>query len=334
MKRITKYLIMLVIFLVPILKVNALSLSKSELTIEPGKSDSVELYANIPEDQKVTSITVTVVFTDDQIKVGFRPNSSYTSSTSDSTHTFTFSDEGVSGRILLGTMTATVSENVAATSGTATAYQASARTVDGETLSLTSKTLTINVNKTTVDPEPEPEPASSSKQEEPAPATSSKREEPVVASSSKKEEAAASSSAMPEPIEVVDEGLLEKIDSELVVIKLEANTYKYTVYVDKSEVTELDLVPKAKDEEAKIYIETQKIAELENDAIAINVTKGETEQTYIIIVKDISEMPTIPDIEIDTGSFNKDNSYKLKWLVVIVGLVIVLVGSMFVVKKK
>ena len=53
MKRITKYLLMLVIFLVPILKVNALSLSKSEVTIEVGKSDSVELYANIPEDKNI-----------------------------------------------------------------------------------------------------------------------------------------------------------------------------------------------------------------------------------------------------------------------------------------
>ncbi len=135
-----------------------------------------------------------------------------------------------------------------------------------------------------------------------------------------------------EPKEI-DKNMLDKIESKLVTIELKKDTFDYTVTIDKT-VNELDLKPIAKDENTKIEISTQEIAKLKDNKITITCKNGDTTQVYNILVKSKRVNTTSTDTTIDKQEFKADKSYKTKWIIVIIPLVIILVISTILNKKK
>ena len=127
----------------------------------------------------------------------------------------------------------------------------------------------------------------------------------------------------------VDKNLLDKIESKIVKIELKKDTFDYTIEIDDT-VEELDLNPVAKDTNTKVEITSQKIAELKDNKIVITTKNGDTEQVYNITVK----VKKIDKAEIDNEEFVKDNSYKVKWIVVIVVLSVILAGSIVFNRKR
>ena len=283
-----KYLFGLFLLLITFSKVNALELSKSDLTIEKGSKDSVELYANVDKD--VISVTFTLVYSTYDIPANYVPAVGVTDTNPNGiTHEVVF-DEAKSGKILLGNVNINVVNNPKDTVGTVNIHTASAKDTSGEIIALKAKNINIKVGTPVEEPKEEP------KQVEP---------------------------------KEVDNNLLDKIESNIVTIKLKKDTFDYSVSV-KDDVEELDLKAIAKDESTTIDISTQKISELENNTIVITAKNGNIEQKYNIKVniKDKNE------IIIDKTEFIQDKSYKGKWIVISIILVASLIISMSFSRKK
>lgn len=113
--------------------------------------------------------------------------------------------------------------------------------------------------------------------------------------------------------------LIEKIDSNLVNISLKENTYEYKVTV-KEDIKELDLKPITKYQDTIIDISSQKLEKEKNNIIIITAKKDNIEEEYKIQVK------YQKDIKIDTHKYKEDNSYKKKWIIIMIFF-----GSFFVV---
>jgi len=131
-----------------------------------------------------------------------------------------------------------------------------------------------------------------------------------------------------EPKEV-DKNLLDKIESKIVKIELKKDVFDYTVNV-KKEIDELDLKPIAKSEDTKIDISSQKISELKDGKIVITTKNNDTEQVYNIKVNVKEE----DQITIDKDEFKADKSYKGKWIIVSIILIVALIISMLFARKK
>ena len=113
---------------------------------------------------------------------------------------------------------------------------------------------------------------------------------------------------------VKESNLLKGITSKIVNIDLKDNVYTYEVNV-KEDVKELDLVAVPKDEKSKVVISSQKISELKDDKIIINVTSpSNTKEEYTVKVNVLKT----DKVEIDKEEFKADSSYKGKWVVVII----------------
>ena len=113
--------------------------------------------------------------------------------------------------------------------------------------------------------------------------------------------------------------LIEKIDSNLVNISLKENTYEYKITV-KEDIKELDLKPITKYQDTIIDISSQKLEKEKNNIITITAKKDNIEEEYKIQVK------YQKDIKIDTHKYKEDNSYKKKWIIIMIFF-----GSFFVV---
>lgn len=123
--------------------------------------------------------------------------------------------------------------------------------------------------------------------------------------------------------------LLEKIESEIVNIELKENTYEYKVKI-KEDIEELDLKAITKNENYKVEISNQKIAELKDNQIIITVSDGDYKEEYKITVSKIN----IEEIEVDDEEFQSTYKYKGKWVVLIIILSIVLFIGLVLTKKK
>ena len=287
-----KYLFGLFLLLITFSKVNALEVSKNDLTIEKGSNNSVELYANV--ESEIVSVTFTLVYSTYDIPANFIPASGLTDRNPNGiTHEVVF-NEAKTGKILLGNVSVNVVSNPKDTVGTVNIHTASAKDSNGETISLNAQNINIKVGTTIQEPKEEPK-------EEP------KQEQ-------KKE---------------VDKNLLDKIESNIVTIKLKKDVFDYSVSI-KEDIEELDLKAIAKDESTTIDITTQKISELENNTIVITAKNGDTEQKYNIKVniKDKNE------ITVDKTEFKEDKSYKGKWIVVSIVLIVALLIIMLFSRKK
>ena len=129
---------------------------------------------------------------------------------------------------------------------------------------------------------------------------------------------------------VKESNLLKGITSKIVNIDLKDNVYTYEVNV-KEDVKELDLVAVPKDEKSKVVISSQKISELKDGKIIINVTSpSNTKEEYIVKVNELKT----DKVEIDKEEFKADSSYKGKWVVVIIVSVVALLFGFTLSKKE
>ncbi len=123
--------------------------------------------------------------------------------------------------------------------------------------------------------------------------------------------------------------LLKEIQSEIVSINLVENVFEYEVSV-KSSLEKLDLKAIPNEEKYGVSYSTQEISKLEDNKILITVTNGKEKQVYTIKVKIIKDAEKV---EIDTEEFTVDNSYKTKWIFIIIFLSITLVAAIVLNKK-
>lgn len=129
---------------------------------------------------------------------------------------------------------------------------------------------------------------------------------------------------------VKESNLLKGITSKIVNIDLKDNVYTYEVNV-KEDVKELDLVAVPKDEKSKVVISSQKISELKDGKIIINVTSpSNTKEEYTVKVNVLKTNK----VEIDKEEFKADSSYKGKWVVVIIVSVVALLFGFTISKKE
>lgn len=129
---------------------------------------------------------------------------------------------------------------------------------------------------------------------------------------------------------VKESNLLKEITSKIVNIDLKDNVYTYEVNV-KEDVKELDLVAVPKDEKSKVVISSQKISELKDGKIIINVTSpSNTKEEYTVKVNVLKT----DKVEIDKEEFKADSSYKGKWVVVIIVSVVALLFGFTLSKKE
>lgn len=129
---------------------------------------------------------------------------------------------------------------------------------------------------------------------------------------------------------VKESNLLKGITSKIVNIDLKDNVYTYEVNV-KEDVKELDLVAVPKDEKSKVVISSQKISDLKDGKITIDVTSpSNTKEEYIVKVNVLKT----DKVEIDKEEFKADSSYKGKWVVVIIVSVVALLFGFTLSKKE
>lgn len=129
---------------------------------------------------------------------------------------------------------------------------------------------------------------------------------------------------------VKESNLLKGITSKIVNIDLKDNVYTYEVNV-KEDVKELDLVAVPKDEKSKVVISSQKISELKDGKIIINVTSpSNTKEEYTVKVNVLKTNK----VEIDKKKFKADSSYKGKWVVIIIVSVVALLFGFTISKKE
>lgn len=129
---------------------------------------------------------------------------------------------------------------------------------------------------------------------------------------------------------VKESNLLKGITSKIVNIDLKDNVYTYEVNV-KEDVKELDLVAVPKDEKSKVVISSQKISELKDGKIIINVTSpSNTKEEYTVKVNVLKTNK----VEIDKEEFKADSSYKGKWVVIIIVSVVALLFGFTLSKKE
>lgn len=129
---------------------------------------------------------------------------------------------------------------------------------------------------------------------------------------------------------VKESNLLKGITSKIVNIDLKDNVYTYEVNV-KEDVKELDLVAVPKDEKSKVVISSQKISDLKDGKIIINVTSpSNTKEEYTVKVNVLKT----DKVEIDKEEFKADSSYKGKWVVIIIASVVALLFGFTLSKKE
>lgn len=294
MKKLSKYIFTIFIVILSVIKVNALSVSENNLTIKKGTNKDINLYAN--SETLINKVEFTLVYTTYDVPANFKVNPSHTDSTPNSTkHTINFA-EAISGKIELGTINIKVVDNPKDVAGTVNISGAKGYTESGEVVNLNIQTINIMVDK-----------------EETTNNEKVTEDKPKEEDTSNKEE--------------IKESLLKSIDSKIANIKLKDGLYEYRITISE-DVKELDLKPILKDEKYKVEISTQKISEIKDNKIVIKVSNNDYQEEYTININ-IKE-----NVEIDNSEFKANNSYKSKWIVIIVIFSILLVFSLMFTKKK
>lgn len=321
MKKIISLLVLTLIVILP-LEVKALNVDKNNLTLEKGKSETINLSTTV--EQEITEISFTLVYTSNDARANYYIASGLTETITDSTHKIVFS-EPTSGTISLGTAKITVENNPTDKSGIVNIYNAKAVTAEGETINLKTQSINVTIeNKVENNDEETPNENNTetkpeeNKQEEQPKTETSKKEENNKKTEDKKDEETKKTTHM-----------LEKIESNIVKIELQDRVYEYTVKI-KEDIEELDLNPVTTDSKYKVEISSQKISELENNNIIITVKNGEETQEYKINVK----VMKVHEIEIDNSEFESTYTYKGKWIVIIIILSVTLFIGLLLTKKK
>ena len=298
MKHFLKLICLIVTFFM--LTTGVLALTVSENNIEIPKSDrkSIELSTN--SEEMLTSVEFTLVYTTYDIPASFIVNPNYTDSNPNGIkHKIIFS-EPINGNIILGNININVVDNPKDNTGTVNIHSAIGYTKSGETINLTSQNINVTVlnNRETNTETNEIEKPKEDKQEE-----------------TKK----------------FDKNVLKEIKSDLVKINIQKDIFEYTIAIN-NDIEKLDLEPIAINESYKVEISNQEISTLEDNKINITITDNKGNKIdYIIkvnILKDIS------DVEIDDSDFKEKNTYKGKWIILVIIFSIILLFGLILTRKK
>ena len=295
MSRVSKILLMLTIFVVGIftIKVNAVRLDKTSITLKPGQTANIGVYATVEEAQ--VEVSFPFVYSSYDVPASFNAVPPHSSTGGSNSYKVTLG-EHTAGEISIGTVTITAYT---------TAKESATVTIDGQTITVNidnpqPQTNTQTNNQTDTQTKPQDDKPVNNEQDEPT-----------------------------------DYNLLKSIDSDIVNIKLEKDKFEYEVTIT-DDIKELDLKPVTIDEKYKATIKTQKIEELKDNEIIINVTDGKISKDYKIKVKIKEKDEQNENIkEEPTQEENNGNSYEYKGKIVAVMIVfIVLLGVGFYLLKK
>lgn len=298
MKHFLKFICLIVTFFM--LTTGVLALTVSENNIEIPKSDrkSIELSTN--SEEMLTSVEFTLVYTTYDIPASFIVNPNYTDSNPNGIkHKIIFS-EPINGNIILGNININVVDNPKDNTGTVNIHSAIGYTESGETINLTSQNINVTVlnNRETNTETNEIEKPKEDEQEE---------------------------------TKEFDKNVLKEIKSDLVKINIQKDIFEYTITIN-NDIEKLDLEPIAINESYKVEISNQEIATLEDNKIKITITDNKGNKIdYIIkvnILKDIS------DIEIDDSDFKEKNTYKGKWIILVIIFSTILLFGLILTRKK
>lgn len=298
MKHFLKFICLIVTFFM--LTTGVLALTVSENNIEIPKSDrkSIELSTN--SEEMLTSVEFTLVYTTYDIPASFIVNPNYTDSNPNGIkHKIIFS-EPINGNIILGNININVVDNPKDNAGTVNIHSAIGYTESGETINLTSQNINVTVlnNRETNTETNEIEKPKEDKHEE---------------------------------TKEFDKNVLKEIKSDLVKINIQKDIFEYTITIN-NDIEKLDLEPIAINESYKVKISNQEIATLEDNKINITITDNKGNKIdYIIkvnILKDIS------DVEIDDSDFKEKNTYKGKWIILVIIFSIILLFGLILTRKK
>lgn len=298
MKYFLKFICLIVTFFM--LTTGVLALTVSENNIEIPKSDrkSIELSTN--SEEMLTSVEFTLVYTTYDIPASFIVNPNYTDSNPNGIkHKIIFS-EPINGNIILGNININVVDNPKDNAGTVNIHSAIGYTESGETINLTSQNINVTVlnNRETNTETNEIEKPKEDEQKE---------------------------------TKEFDKNVLKEIKSDLVKINIQKDIFEYTITIN-NDIEKLDLEPIAINESYKVEISNQEIATLEDNKINITITDNKGNKIdYIIkvnVLKDIS------DVEIDDSDFKEKNTYKGKWIVLVIIFSIILLFGLILTRKK
>ena len=298
MKHFLKFICLIVTFFM--LTTGVLALTVSENNIEIPKSDrkSIELSTN--SEEMLTSVEFTLVYTTYDIPASFIVNPNYTDSNPNGIkHKIIFS-EPINGNIILGNININVVDDPKDNAGTVNIHSAIGYTESGETINLTSQNINVTVlnNRETNTETNEIEKPKEDKHEE---------------------------------TKEFDKNVLKEIKSDLVKINIQKDIFEYTITIN-NDIEKLDLEPIAINESYKVEISNQEIATLEDNKINITITDDKGNKIdYIIkvnILKDIS------DVEIDNTNYKEKNTYKGKWIILVIIFSTILLFGLILTRKK
>ena len=298
MKHFLKFICLIVTFFM--LTTGVLALTVSENNIEIPKSDrkSIELSTN--SEEMLTSVEFTLVYTTYDIPASFIVNSNYTDSNPNGIkHKIIFS-EPINGNIILGNININVVDDPKDNAGTVNIHSAIGYTESGETINLTSQNINVTAlnNRETNTETNEIEKPKEDEHEE---------------------------------TKEFDKNVLKEIKSDLVKINIQKDIFEYTITIN-NDIEKLDLEPIAINESYKVEISNQEIATLEDNKINITITDNKGNKIdYIIkvnILKDIS------DVEIDDSDFKEKNTYKGKWIILVIIFSTILLFGLILTRKK
>lgn len=285
MKLLSKILVIIVAFCC-FVDVKAISVDSNNITLEKGKSNTIDVYANI--DNTITNIDFNLIYSTYDVVADFSVNPIFTDAPSGIRHSVSLG-EHTGGRIKIGTINISVVENPTVTSGTVSITNAVSKNANLETKKMNSQIINVNVDKKDTTEVIEP--------------TEDDKE--------------------------IDYNLLKKINSKIVDIKLKKDVFKYDVTIN-NKITELDLEPIAIDDSYKVKVSSQKIDELKDDKIIINVSNEKIEKEYEIKVNIEEKVEEEKNDEVKPNTFK----YKGKWIASIFLLVGVLLLGIYLNKNK
>ena len=298
MKHFLKFICLIVTFFM--LTTGVLALTVSENNIEIPKSDrkSIELSTN--SEEMLTSVEFTLIYTTYDIPASFIVNPNYTDSNPNGIkHKIIFS-EPINGNIILGNININVVDDPKDNAGTVNIHSAIGYTESGETINLTSQNINVTVlnNRETNTETNEIEKPKEDKHEE---------------------------------TKEFDKNVLKEIKSDLVKINIQKDIFEYTITIN-NDIEKLDLEPVAINKSYKVEISNQEIATLEDNKINITITDDKGNKIdYIIkvnILKDIS------DVEIDNTNYKEKNTYKGKWIILVIIFSTILLFGLILTRKK
>ena len=128
-----------------------------------------------------------------------------------------------------------------------------------------------------------------------------------------------------------NKNVLKEIKSDIVKINLQEDVFEYQITIDK-DIEKLDLEPIAITDAYKVEVSNQEIATLEDNKINITVTDNTGNKTVYTIKVNI--LKDISSVEIDNANYKEKNTYKGKWIILIIFFSVILLFGLALTKKK